>query len=448
MSEQRIIIVSADSYEREYAEILFDRVKTGHSGYQVFLWSEKEYSSPGAETGGNDKIILFGKARRIDKRAGDDVIRVKLDKFGMKYGWAGDICAVFVADDISEWSKQYNSFKSYCLKMDEKYGDVPIPRKNVVAEKLAGITGNDGAGHHSQYAALLHEFLDGGGLVSFMARANPGSAAFTFIVEQLPGVDEYPVSANSAIWDTIERRDGYEFQCADAATNRIFRILDRNGKTIAWGKREYERLGLMAFLALFEEEAIRIVDVPAPGAGPAMIYGSIEALKPIQELLSDADAALGNTERTLKDSTLADVLLMTNSAVASTFIKSAVGIGMSYAMIVVGGKMLGVAGAAAITKALAIAGGIIGGGLFAGLFVLALPVAALAAGGVVAIGKIKRRALIAAKQRLLQIAVEKQDAILGELRLEAGVAKQRSDYLVSLDEALRRAIDDLKQDLG
>ena len=97
-------------------------------------------------------------------------------------------------------------------------------------------------------------------------------------------------------------------------------------------------------------------------------------------------------------------------------------------------------------KALALIG--LGAGAFTGVLILAAPVAALAAGSAVIVGKIKLRALKEAKERLLQKAIEKQHAILTQIKIENDAAKQRADYLNSLNEALRRAINDLKKDLG
>jgi len=332
--------------------------------------------------------------------------------------------------------------------MNTKYSDVPIPKSNIFAGAYNDITGTDNAVYRCQYSALLHEFLDGGGFVSFMTKANPDSAAFKFIIEQLPDVDELPVLPDNVHWDTLEKRDGYQLQATDDNRNRIFRILNNDGMLIAWGKRDYERLGLMAFLALFEEKVAVIVDTPEEKKKSGQIYRTLDALKPIEELIDDADAAIGDKKRTLKDSPLADVLLMTHAEVAAAFIGGALGFGMSFAILVIGGKMLGLAGAAAITKVLAIVGGIIGGGMFAGIFVLAVPVAVLAAGSAVVVGKIKLHALKEAKERLLQKAIEKQHAILTQIKNENDAAKQRADYLNSLNEALRRAINDLKKDLG
>ena len=448
MSKQQIFIVKSDSYEKEYADKLYNRIKTNYGDYAVCLWSEDEYKNSKYKIGDTDKIIFFGKARKIDDNAKDDFIRGKFNKFGMMFGWAGNICIIHAEEDKPSWSKFFKSFKEYCTEMNNKYSDVPIPTSNIFSKTYNNATRGETAGYRSQYSALLHEFLDGGGFSSFMAKANPESTAFEYIVEQLPPLDEFPQSIETIHWDTLENRSGYRIQTTSDNSNWIFRIITDDDALIAWGKRDYERMGLMAFLSLFDEKVISIADTNDSDNKSEQIYSTREALKPIEELLEDADAALGDKKRTLKDSSMSDVLLMTHAEVSAAFIGGALGFGMSFAVLVIGGKLLGLTGAAAITKVLAIVGGIVGGGMFAGIFVLAVPVAVLAAGGSVIVGKIKLHALKETKEQLLQKAVEKQQAILVQMKIEVDSAKQRTDYLSSLNEALRRAINDLRKDLG
>jgi hypothetical protein len=93
-------------------------------------------------------------------------------------------------------------------------------------------------------------------------------------------------------------------------------------------------------------------------------------------------------------------------------------------------------------------GSIIGSGMVAGVFVLAVPVAALAVGGVGIASAIKRKQLNQEKARLLKTAIEKHHAIVSALKEEVDATKERADYLTSLNILLQQAIKELRADLG
>ena len=437
MPTQRILIISSgDSYEKDYAAKLYNRIKTNYSEYETLSWSEDDFKRSKTTITDVDKVIFFGNVRKIDDRAKDEKIRGKFNKFGIKYGWSGNIGVIYAdASDVPrKKSKSFESFKDYCTEMNKKYSDVPIPesKKDV---------------YNCQYSALLHEFMDGGGFKAFMAKANPDAPAFKSIVEQLPNMADYPAASNTANWETLEARDAYRIQVNNSRSHNIFRILNRINEPIAWGERSCEALGVMAFLALFEEKIIEIVDVSDEKDKDKPIYQTSDSLKPIVQLIEDAKEALGDKSRILRDSPLADVLLMTHADVAAAFIGGAAGFATSFAILFFVAKATGLFGGAALMKALAIIGGIIGGGAFAGVLVLAAPVAVLAAMFTMIVGKVKAKALRQEKESLLQRAVEMQQAILITMKVEVDAVKQRSDYLNALNELLLRAINDLQGDL-
>lgn len=86
--------------------------------------------------------------------------------------------------------------------------------------------------------------------------------------------------------------------------------------------------------------------------------------------------------------------------------------------------------------------------MVAGVFVLALPAAALAAGGVGVASHLKNKQLRQEKERLYKEALAKHQAIIQALKDEADATEERIDYLTRLNTLLERAVEDLGKDLG
>lgn len=447
MPNQRIIIIAKDSYEKEYAEKLYNRIKTNYIDYSVFLWDEATYKAEKMEISDSDKIIFFGKALSIDFRAKDDNLRGKFNKFGMKYSWAGNICAIYASGSDVSWKSFLNSFRDYCKEMNEKYSDVPIPKKDILSEVFGDITDDKRAGYRCQYSALLHEFLDGGGFKGFMAKANTQAPAFKRIVDQLSDNHEYDHKAASlVVWETLESRDGYKLQKSDDMRFNCFRILDEKNELVTWGNLSLEKLGIMAFLALYEEKIIEIVETQDANKKREITYRTLDSLKPIEQVVEEAETAIKEKKRTIKDSPLALILASAVPEVLAGLIGGGIGAAGSFAALFFMGSV-GLS-AAGISSALAALGGLISGGMVAGIFVLAVPVAVLATGGVAIVTGLRAKELKQEKERLLQKAIEMQQAIIVQIKAEVEAQRQRADYLNSLNELLRRAIADLKADLG
>lgn len=448
MSNQRIIIIAKDSYEKEYAEKLYNRIKTNYCEYSVFLWDEATYKAEKMKISDSDKIIFFGKARKIDTHAENDNLRGKFNKFGMKYGWAGNICAIYASGSDVSWKSFLGSFREYCKEMNEKYSDVTIPKKDVLGEVFGDMTDDKRAGYRCQYSALLHEFLDGGGLNWFMAKANTENPAFKRIVDQLPNNSEYDKTAASLVlWETLETRNGYKIQTSDDMRFNCFRILDGINELVAWGDRSLEKLGIMAFLALFEEKIIEIVETQDVDKRHEVTYRSLDSLNPIEQVVQEAETALANKNRTIKNSSIPAILVGAIPEVLAGFMGGGIGAAGSFAALYFMGSVVGLS-ASGIVAGLAAVGGLIGGGMVAGIFVLAVPVAVLASVGVGVVMGLKSKELKQAKERLLQKAIEMQQAIIVQIKCEVDAQRQRADYLGSLNELLRRAIADLQADLG
>ena len=169
-----------------------------------------------------------------------------------------------------------------------------------------------------------------------------------------------------------------------------------------------------------------------------MKFQSQEALKTVQSVIDDADAALKDKSRRMKNSPIGEV-------VAGAVGVSA-GAGIGFAGLFFGGSV-GLS-AAGITSGLAAAGSLIGGGMVAGIGVLASPAVILGAAGVGVASHIKNKKLRDAKELLYKNALAKQTAILKALKEESNADKERIDYLNGLNRLLTAAIKDLKHDLG
>lgn len=170
-----------------------------------------------------------------------------------------------------------------------------------------------------------------------------------------------------------------------------------------------------------------------------MKFQSQDALKAVQSVLDEANAALNDRSRTIVQSAIPEVLAGALGAGA--------GGAISFAALYLGGSVVGLS-AAGITSGLAAAGGLIGGGMAAGVAVLAAPVAVLGAAGVGITSHVKGKKLKEAKELCYKEAVKKQTAIIQALRDETTADKERIDYLNSLNTLLQSAIKDLKHDLG
>lgn len=169
-----------------------------------------------------------------------------------------------------------------------------------------------------------------------------------------------------------------------------------------------------------------------------MNFQSIDSLQQVVNVVNDAASALNDTQRTMKDSPIQEVLVGALGAGAGSAISFAALYG------------LGITGlsAAGITSALATAGALVGGGMVSGIFVLAAPVAALAAGGVGIASHIKNKQLKQEKERLYKEALRKHQAIIQALKDEVNASEERLQYLQSLNVLLQAAIKDLGKDLG
>lgn len=175
-----------------------------------------------------------------------------------------------------------------------------------------------------------------------------------------------------------------------------------------------------------------------------MKFQSQEALQTIHSVIKDAEKALNDKSRTIKDSPLKDVL---TNEVLGCAVGAGIGGGIGFATLYFGGSVVGLS-AAGITSGLAAAGSIIGGGMVAGIGVLAAPAVILGGIGVAGTSYIKNKKLREAKEITYKEALAKQNAILQVLKDERNADKERIEYLNKLNILLQAAIKDLQYDLG
>ena len=170
-----------------------------------------------------------------------------------------------------------------------------------------------------------------------------------------------------------------------------------------------------------------------------MKFQSQDALKTVQSVIDDADKALHDKSRRMKDSPIGETV--------AGAVGVGVGAGIGFAGLYLGGSVVGLS-AAGITSGLAAAGGLIGGGMVAGIAVLAAPAVVLGGAGVDIASHVKNKRLREAKELIYKNAIAKQTAILKALKEEQDADKERIDYLNGLNILLQSAINDLKHDLG
>lgn len=169
-----------------------------------------------------------------------------------------------------------------------------------------------------------------------------------------------------------------------------------------------------------------------------MNFKNMESLHTVANVVNEAAEAVNDKKRTIKGSSIPDVLA------------GAVGAGIGWAGSFAALYGLGTAdlSAAGITSGLAVAGSIVGGGMVAGIFVLAAPVAILGGVGIKVTANLKAKQLKQEKERLYKEALRKHDAIIKNLKEEVDANEERTEYLQSLNILLQQAIADLQKDLG
>ena len=172
-----------------------------------------------------------------------------------------------------------------------------------------------------------------------------------------------------------------------------------------------------------------------------MLFHNLNALKTVEHVIAEIDQGLGNKSRTIKDSSMPEVL--------ATALGLGSGGALSFAALYLGGSVIGVS-AAGVASGLSAAGALVGGGATTGIFVLAAPIAILGFLGIRIAQRARARRLMQAKiycykRSLVHLAALK-DALIVEK--DNNASEDRIAYLKALSITLQAAIMDLKHDLG
>lgn len=167
-------------------------------------------------------------------------------------------------------------------------------------------------------------------------------------------------------------------------------------------------------------------------------FKNLNSLQAGVNVLNEARAALGDKERTIKDSSMPEILGGILGAGVG-------GVGSFAALYGLGTVGLSAVG---ISTGLATAGGVVGGGMAAGVLVLAAPITIIAGTGVATAVILKKKQLFQEKQRLNIEALKLLPLLETELKATESENKERTDYLSSLIILIKRFVQDLESDLN
>lgn len=127
--EKNIIIVYKDELLLNQLKKLIqtnddneEYVGTVDNSIKIISWDEKTWIHNKKAGNINDKVLFLGSIKGTEKLI--PVVDVMFDKYGVKYGWAGNQFVLWV--DSSELETQYNDFLNELSNMPipDKYKDV------------------------------------------------------------------------------------------------------------------------------------------------------------------------------------------------------------------------------------------------------------------------------------------------------------------------------------
>ena len=172
--------------------------------------------------------------------------------------------------------------------------------------------------------------------------------------------------------------------------------------------------------------------------GKKYIYNSKDSLQKVVNLLNDVSLALNDRKRTISESLIPPAVF------------GAVGTGIGGATSYLALYSLGTVGVSgsAIMSALGVIGKFFGVKAGVSIVILSLPVALLGISGYAVGAKVRDKYLRQERERLKNIAIEKQYAMIQELKKESKETKERIEYLTKLNIMLESVINDLKKDIN
>lgn len=127
--ETRKLIIVSDKAREKYANYLKQliSVKDDTEGeivgikdnsVDVAVWTEKEYLHNKPTISSSQNIIFIGNEKLAKNECTN--INIKFDKFGMKYGWLGNIGKLFVENKMLSL-KDHSAFAEYCKEKSESF---------------------------------------------------------------------------------------------------------------------------------------------------------------------------------------------------------------------------------------------------------------------------------------------------------------------------------------
>ncbi len=110
---------------------------------RIVSWTEKVWLDQKKAGNINNKILILGKVKGWDKLV--PILDVKFEKFGIKYGWAGNqallISEAGLLDDKNEYNLFLDELNKYNIPQSIKSDKVVIveePTKDTVFSKVGG----------------------------------------------------------------------------------------------------------------------------------------------------------------------------------------------------------------------------------------------------------------------------------------------------------------------
>ena len=113
-NQVRKLVETSDDVDEE------NIVGTKDDSVKVVPWTEKVWLTNKKAGNIDAKVLFLGDIKGVDKLI--PVLDVKFDKFGVKYGWAGDQAVVFADTSAVKSREEYDKFL-------EEIRDLPIPDK-------------------------------------------------------------------------------------------------------------------------------------------------------------------------------------------------------------------------------------------------------------------------------------------------------------------------------
>ena len=168
-------------------------------------------------------------------------------------------------------------------------------------------------------------------------------------------------------------------------------------------------------------------------------YPNAGSLNSVRNVLTQAGDAINDPLKELGKHGIPEVAAAAGGAVAG----GAVGVGA----VAASGSVAGLS-AAGVTSGLASLGGLVGGGMAVGIAVAAAPAAILAVAAYAGVHYWNSRRLKQAKDALLKEALQKQNAIIEQLKDKAKLSEDRISTLERLNILLQEIIHGLECDLG